>query len=429
MIFIGRAFRENEQFNYPKETIDKGREKIKEFFTLNTILNNFNKADKNNYNKNHFLILGRDAVSNPFIGGQPDKDAEAKLKRYDTLLNFLLPRLSKDSKEKLISRLKDFGENHFKTILELEFFLELRVNKSIFDIHYEDSKRGNHDFCIKIDDTELNIELTSLGEGIIQKILETGFNIASNEIIEHIPERTLLKLDVDTDLILNQDDKNDPALIKNVLIQDFIKIKSIVNIMKNNHCIIEKNLGDPEKYLYDFKDLFKYYNEFGQSLLKLLETPEGLEFLKKTKYKNIRNISISSFIVGDAKTKLVEIHSVSMMPSKAESLRKISLLRQLKNRVDDKIKKKQLKNKTNSIIAINFEDFLFNDYASEQDYFGQEELNELKRIIEEIFKNNKEKQLLGILLYQRTLSKSVFIKNPLVSLDPIIESKIRLLKN
>src|SRR3989344_1023896 len=230
MIFIGRAFRENEQFNYPKETIDKGREKIKEFFTLNTILNNFNKADKNNYNKNHFLILGRDAVSNPFIGGQPDKDAEAKLKRYDTLLNFLLPRLSKDSKEKLISRLKDFGENHFKTILELEFFLELRVNKSIFDIHYEDSKRGNHDFCIKIDDTELNIELTSLGEGIIQKILETGFNIASNEIIEHIPERTLLKLDVDTDLILNQDDKNDPELIKNVLIQDFIKIKSIVNI-------------------------------------------------------------------------------------------------------------------------------------------------------------------------------------------------------
>ena len=427
MIFIGRAFRENEQFNYSKETIAKGREKIKEFSTLNFILDNFNKADKQNYNKNHFLMLARDAVSNPFIGGQPDNNAEAKLKRYEILLNFLIPRLSKDSKEKLISRLKDFGENHFKTILELELLLELIVNKSVSDVHYENPKKGNHDFCVGMGNAELNIELTSLGEGTIQKILETAFDMASNEIIEHIQEGTLLKLDINTDLILNQDGKNEPANIKTVLVQDFLKIKPIVNVIRNDHCILEKNLGDQEKSLYDFKDLFKYYNQFGQRLSKLLETPEGIEFLKKTKNKDIRGIPLSSFIIRDAKTKLVEIHSHSFWPSKAESLRKESILRQFRNRITEKINDGQLKGKINSFIAINFFDVIFHDYSSNTDIFGQENFDELRSVVEEIFNQKEENEIFGVLLYEGTLKKSKFVRNPRIDIPQEILSKINLL--
>ncbi|MBI2558213.1 hypothetical protein HYW20_02735 [Candidatus Woesearchaeota archaeon] len=427
MIFIGRAFRENEQFDYPKETITKGREKIKEFPTLSSILENFNKADRQNYNKNHFLMLARDAVSNPFIGGQPDKEAEAKLKRYDILLNFLIPRLSKDTKEKIISRLKDFGENHFKTILELELLLELIVNKSVSDIHYEDPKKGNHDFCIVMGDTEINIELTSLGEGTIQRILENAFDMASNEIIEYISESTLLKLDVDTDLILNLKGKNDSDSIKDVLVGGFVKIKPLVNVVRNNHCILESNFGDQEKYLYDFKDLFKYYNEFGERLVKLLETPEGIEFLKSTKVKDISEIPYSSFIIGDARTKLVEIHSHSFWPSKSENLRKESILRQFKNRIIEKIKGGQLKGKVNSIIAVNFSDVIFHDYSSNTDIFGQENFDELKSIVEDVFIQEKDNEIFGVLLYEGTLKKSRFVRNPRINIPEEALSKINLL--
>lgn len=417
MISHGIAVRESEQFNYSKETIDKAKEKIKEFPTLNSILNNFSKANKENYKKNHFLILARDALSNPFIGNQPDMDAEAELKRYESLLNFLIPRLNKDSKKKLISRLKDFGENHSKTVLELELLSELITKESVFNVHYENPEKGNHDFCVEMGDTELNIELTSLGEGSIEKILKTAFSMAANEIIEQIPEDTVLRLEVDTSSILNQEGKNEPIKIKNILVQSFLKIWPIINVIRNNYCIIEKNLGDPEEYLYDFKDSYKYYNEFGDRLSKLLETPEGLEFLKKTKNKDISRIPISNFFIGDAKTKLVEIFPYSFWPSKAGSLRKDSILRQFRNRITEKIQDGQLKGKVNPIIAMNFYDWIFHDYSSNTDIFGQENLNELKDIIEEIFNQEEENEILGILLYEKTLKKSKFIKNPRISIS------------
>ncbi len=87
MIIIGRAIEETESFNYSRDCIDNARKKIKQYPTLDKILDNFKDANNKNYNKNYFLLLAKSAISNPFINGNPDIRAEAKLERI-YLANF-----------------------------------------------------------------------------------------------------------------------------------------------------------------------------------------------------------------------------------------------------------------------------------------------------------------------------------------------------
>lgn len=427
MIIIGRAIEETESFNYSKDCIDNARNKIKQYPTLDKILDNFKDANNENYNKNYFLLLAKSAVSNPFINGNPDTRAEAKLEQYENLINSL--RIDRELRSKLFSRMKGFGENHFKIVLELELLLELQNNKLVKNIEYENPDIGTHDFQIILDNTEFNLELTALGEGAIQEILQEAFDLATNEIIHRIPKNTLLRLTVDTSSVLDVNGNNDSNVIHNIVKEKFIEIEPLITIIRNDFCIIERNLGGGENSLYELKDFYKHYGKFGERLLKLLETEDGISFLKSTKMKEIKETPFSSFIIGDAKTKLVEIHSESHWTSKAESLRKQSLLRQFRNGIIEKIKKGQLKGKSNPIIVFNFNDVIFHEYTSDNDIFGQELFDELKGILESIFKQEQEKEILGILLYEETLKKSKFVKNPNIDISDNMLSKIELLKN
>lgn len=426
MIIMGQAFEENKDFQYVQDYISKAQTKLKEFQNLSQVLGKFDDANRSNYNKNYFLLHSRNAVSNPFNNGQPDKNSEDKLKVYDVLLKAILPELNGERRSKLISRLKGYGENHFKTIQELEFFLELVKNDAITEITYEDPKKGNHDFSFKFQNEEFNVELTSTGTGMVQAILEDAFNAAANEILTTLEPGTLLKLHADTSMLLDLTGENNPDEIKNILLTNYNKIEKIVKVIKNNFCILGINWS-PEKSLYDLKDYYEHYNELGERLSKLLETDDGISYLKNTKIGDIQDNSISSFMYGEAKSRLVEIHSESKSPSKAEDARKISLLRQLKNRIKEKIEEGQLRDKPNPIIAVYFFDLIFHDYTSDDDLFGKQHFQELKSVIEEVFRATANKEILGVILFERNLKSSKFVQNPNIIINNEILEKIDIL--
>ena len=425
---MGQAFEENRKFIYSKDFIKKAKDKIKEFSTLNSILN-FENANKDNYNKNYFLRIGRNAVSNPFRDNRPDSESERKLKIYDLLLKEIIPKLDGKSKAKLISRLNSYGENHFKTILELEFYIELIKNEKIKDIEYENPQKGNHDFSFKVDYTEFNLELTSLGKGIIQEILEEAYTKAANEILKNLKEETLVKLDVNSDMLLKEQGENNSNEIRDIILANYKKIENVVYCIRNNYCILEKNLGSNDEPLYELKDLYEHYSKFGERLAELLKTPEGVDYLKRTKIKDIHENPFSSFIVGDSKSRIVEIHSKSQWPSKAETLRKKSILKQLTNRVREKIKGEQLKGKSNPLIAINFQDFVMHDYTLDEDLFGRQNFEELKSIVTKVFAATKNEEILGVIFFENSLDKSKFVENPNIKIDKERLKKIYILLN
>ena len=61
--------------------------------------------------------------------------------------------------------------------------------------------------------------------------------------------------------------------------------------------------------------------------------------------------------------------------------------------------------KKNPLIAVRFEDFAFMHYSSDSDVWWEENGKELKKIVESVFHETKNKEILGILLYENSIKK------------------------
>ncbi len=425
MIFSGAT--QQDESTYFEDKLSKARNKLKEFPTILSVVDNFNLANKYNHTENLLLNLLSASVEDIFLDNKPNERYNQKLKLIDSILNELIKNLSREKRNNLIARLKSFGSNHRELMNEIEFLIELKQNTSLSKVSYENKILGNHDFNFYIEGEEFNIEQTCLGKGEIQQIVEEAFNLASKEIIKTIPKKVFLKIDVETDKILNERNNNVEE-IKIILMKDYENLKGILFVDLNGSCSMEKNIGDSNKFLYEVRNLYEYYDEFGQRLKKMLSSEEGLAYLKSKKIGDVANGSITHFIVGNGKFGSVSIHSQCLWPSRAESLRKESLVSQLKRRIKEKIIGKQLFGKKNPIIAVRFEDFIFMNYSSETDISWQENFNELKNIVDEVFRETHDKEILGILLYEDTIKKSRLIKNPNIKVEEDILNKIDLLK-
>ncbi len=412
MIFSGRALRSNAEFNYPRMSVDNARLGIKEFPLLEKAVNGFKNVDDSNYNQNQLITLAKDAHHSPFLRA-PDIFAKAKLAKYEYLLKHFLEPLKGEAKKKILARLAEFGENHHKLMLELDFLLELLEKNTLKSISYEDPKKGTHDFNLDVDGTELNMEFTSLGMGYIQKLVDSAFDKAAAEIVKHVPEKLQLKLYVDT-LPLLKEENNEVEKIKNAVVNNFLQIMPIIFVKKNDVCLIQKNIGPPEKSLYDIQQNYHYLKDFGERLTKLLETAEGIAYLRGTKNEVFADNPITAFSFGDARAGTIEIDSEMNSWSGAESKRKLSVLGQLERRITCKIVEEQLKGKKNPLLVINFQDFGYHDYADKTDIFGQKNYEEIKIKMHEVFAKTEEKEILGILFIDGTISKSIFMPNPAI---------------
>jgi len=411
---------------YFSEKLERAKIKLKEFPALLKIVS-FDSANPNNHTENFLLNLMGMFGANFYTQDELAR-YDGFLKRLDGLIENLMSNLSKEKKNNLIKRLNIFEKENFELMNELEFLTELKDNQKISEISYENAKMGNHDFNVKIDGEEFNIEVTSLSKSQIQQITEDAFNAASKEIFIAIPKKTYLQIEVTTDRLL-KDGENNAAEIKNQIMKDYEKLKEVILVNMDGLCIIEKNLGNPNQSLYDIKDLFDYYREFGQRMKKLLSSSNGISYLKLIKIKDIAEGSIVSFIIGSAKFGTVEIHSQCLHPSRSEDLRKKSLINQLKRRIKDKIIHGQLSGKKNPVIAIRFEDFAFMHYSSDADIWWEENGKELKEIVESVFQETQNNEVLGILLYENTIKKSRFFQNPNILINDYIFKKIEALKN
>lgn len=411
---------------YFSEKLERAKIKLKEFPTFLKIVS-FNSANQNNHTENFLLNLMGMFGAN-FYTQEELTRYNNLLKKLDILIDNLMTHLSKDKKNNLIKRLNMFGKENFELMNELEFFAELKDNQKISEISYENAKLGNHDFNLKIDGEEFNIEVTSLSKSQIQQITEDAFNSASKEIFSTIPQKTYLQIEVTTDRLL-RDGENKVAEIKDHIIRNYETLKDIILVSMDGLCIIEKNLGNPNQSLYDIQDQFDYYRDFGQRMKKLLSNSNGISYLKNIKINDITESSIVSFIIGPAKFGTVEIHSQCLHPSKSEDLRKKSLINQLKRRIKDKITYGQLNKKKNSLIAVRFEDFSFMNYSSDSDIWWEENGKELKGIVENVFQETQDKEILGVLLYENTIKKSRLFQNPDILINEDILKKIEALKN
>ncbi len=427
-MFISGTASEGDRETYRKEFLKKGQSEISKFPILYSILKDFPEFKVENYDFNFFLLLASSAKYDPFLKA-PNNDSLARLQKYEKLLSEIgLLEYPSAKRRDIIAKMNsfDWDQNH-TLIKEFELLIQLRNNPKLSDVVYSNFEDSNHDYRFSAGGTEFNLELTSLGKSKPANIMEKAFNQAARKMIVDLPGDKVLRLDILTDKLLNKDSAMDEDYIINLLTSYFKRLLPIIVVKCNGFCIFNFNFGDPEKSLFEFKDIFKYYDQQGERLLELLHTPSGVDYLKKTKLHQLIGSPFKGFTYTDAKPglKLVEVTSSFSYPSVAQSLRETALLKQLKRSIVAKIKKNQLDSQQNPILIVQFNDLLFKGYSRKDELFGEEYLSKLKGIVMEAFEENISKNILGCILIEDFLSSAKFISNPKISLSLEIAKTIR----
>jgi len=424
MIIIGQAVAEK-GINYRSNYLVHGQETIKQFPLLYKILKDFPDFSESMYSQNYFLMLASKAKYDIFQNG-PNNSCYNKLKKYEALLkesafeNFKLKKRN-DIAKKMNSF--DKQQNH-AICKELEFLMQLKNHGKIKEIIYDNFEDSNHDFRIQVDGIYFNLEFTSTADSEPSKILKKSFDKIAEELIKYIPDGKYLKLDLKSDLLLNENNKMDENYIYNLVIEKTKEIFPIIFAKDDGYCSIETRMGDPNKPFYEFRDYYKHYREWGERLSTLLQSEEGKKFLMSKSFASLGKFPISRFMYTSSQDKLVEIHSQSQWPSPSEEARKIALLNQVNRLVTSKIEKGQLNGQENPIIIIQFADVIFDEYLNETDPFGPGKFNELKEQIMNSFKETSDSDILGVILIEDYLLKSKFIPNPNIGINDDLLSKI-----
>ncbi|MCD4677828.1 MAG: hypothetical protein K8S18_17810 [Desulfobacula sp.] len=428
MIITGYAIEEKEG-DYRVDFLSNGKEAIKEFHTLSSILNDFRDFEEEKYDSNIFLVLASTSKHDIFCKG-PNKESYERLKHYEALLNDIEIKDYKPEKRNAIfKKMNSFDKQQNRSImLELEFLRQLKQHEKIINVIYDDFLDSNHDYRITLDGIDCNLELTGLGESEPNKILRKSFFKIANELLKFIPTDKMLKIDLKTDTLLNEKKQMDEKYICNLVVQGIKNIRPIILVKNNSYCIINTEMGEFTKNLFDIREIFKYYNDWGERLALLCKTQEGEAYLKDTYLSIFKYFPISSFDFCDAKGKLVEVHSQSVFPSVAENLREKALLKQLERLANEKLKNNQLLGQENPIIIIQFKDILFKGYSNEREMLSGEYLEKIESRILKAFENNREyNNILGIMLFEDFLTNSIFVPNPNISIQIPVLYKLKLI--
>jgi hypothetical protein len=428
MIITGYGIEEKEG-NYRLDFLSNGKEAIKEFPTLFSILGDFPDFEEEKYDSNIFLVLASKLKYDIFCKG-PNKESYERMQQYEALLREIeLEDFKKEKRNDIIKKMNSFDkqQNH-SVVLELEFLRQLKEHKKIKSVIYNDFLNSNHDYRISLDGIDFNLELTGLGESERNKNLRNSFFKIAKELLKFIPTDKMLKIDLKTDTLLNEEKKMDGNYIFNLVVPKIKKILPIILVKNNSYCTINTNIGISSEKLYDVRDIYEYYNDLGERLALLCNTQEGEAYLKDTPLSIFDNFPVSSFDFTDAKFKIVEVHSESKFPSKAENLRGRLLLNQLERLAGDKLKKNQLFGQENSILIIQFKDILFIGYSDEREMFSGKYLKKIKKRILSALNNNREyNNILGIMLIEDSLANSKFVPNPNITIQNSVLSKLELI--
>jgi len=428
MIITGYAVEEKEG-NHRVDFLSNGKEAIKEFPTLFSILGDFPDFEEEKYDSNIFLVLASTSKYDIFKRG-PNKESYERMQQYEALLSEIkLEDLKKEKRNDIVKKMNSFDkqQNH-SVLLELELFRQLKEHEKIKSVIYNDFLDSNHDYRISLDDIDFNLELTGLGESKPNEILRNSFFKIAGESLKFIPNDKMLIIDLKTDTLLNEENKMDENYIFNFVMQRMKNILPIILVKNNSYCRINTNMGKSTEKLYDIRDIFEYYNDWGERLALLCNTQEGETYLKDTPLSIFDYFPVSSFGFFDARGKLVEVHSQSVFPSEAENLREKALLNQLENLADYKLKKNQLLGQENSILIIQFQDILFRGYSDEREMLSGDYLKKIKRRILKAFEKNPEyNNILGIILIENFLTNSIFVPNPNIIIQTSVYSKLELM--
>lgn len=453
-----KKFTKNYRLSYLKQGIDK----LHEFPNLKAILNNFSDFSIEEYDSNVFLnwlcrankvekikLMEMQSDNSLLAKGliQNEKNdqlrAQKTLNELEILFHNYLKLSERTNKQKndIIRKMTSFGYENNQSIgifRELYLYLQLKKNTSISEITFDDFANSNHDFRIKVNGYEINLEITGLGPNKVDLILREAFTEVGLKTINLLPLDMQLLLEINVKYL-----KKDKAEFEKEYIVKLLSdsIDNLMPILKNTDsgALFDKDLfGQTSMSLYNFFEFYKN-PEFGVSsypIMKIFErmteSEEALFFLKNTKSDLIVDTPIEMFSNSKSDNKkCIQLSPWHISWNEAEKERIEARLNQLQRTLEYKLRKNQLEGQKNPILVVQFDDFFFSGYDSNL-IEKQNFIDRISPIVTKTFEIiNKELTLdvYGVFIYESIFSKGIFFPNQYLKLDQEFFNSISLLMN
>lgn len=438
--------------SYIQEYLKKGQKQIQKYSMLYSILGDFDMFIPEKYDHNILLnflswsyeddeILDTDSIIKSGSGSLIEKMRKINKiieKRYHlNILNEIellfkndinLSLLKKNKREDIKAKMKSFDKDNNQGLFqELHFFMQLKRNSMISDIIYENIPESNHDFRFTFKETEFNMEVTSLGVTEIEKIISNSFKIVGEKFVDDIPKTSNIRLDVNIERLRSKTNRFEEEYIIKLLSVTIQNLLPILTLSETHGSFSKKFFENDSSSLLQFckyymrEEASTYNLPIVKALNKLSKTKRGKSYLRETKTKDIFDTPIVSFLNSRAE-KGVKCITFSLLVVEEKRIK--AKLKQIKNRLEEKLEFNQLANQKNPILVIQFADVFFHKY-SDSNLSNSEFLNRITPIVNQCFEDLKvPTNIFGVIIYEEDLDKGIFIENPKISIEKRTKSII-----
>jgi len=321
---------------YRNEFIKKAKDVIIKYPSLARVFFDIDVPIKH-YNHNIFFNIANLAYTeNKTLSNKNARNSSKYKYILDEIENLLTKEInlferSSRIQKKIISKMRSFTRNNnFSKYIEFQLYIQLLKNKHVSKIIYGDISDFNHDFRIFIQNIEFNLEVTSLYENKVDKILEESFDEICRKAIQKIPLNYSVSLEIDLEKIIYKN-KFDKEYITKLVLEEIDKL--LLLILENSWELFEEDfMGSKNLSLYQYLNSMErifgenYFSSDKVSLLntlyKLKKSEKGKKFLKEISVTKLLESPIKSCFVFEIKSKkCIQISNRIIFPSTVETKR------------------------------------------------------------------------------------------------------------
>jgi len=354
---------------------------------------------------------------------------EEYIQMIDRTLDHLTSKLSSDDTSDLKQELRSEDRRVASSrLLELQshhFFAKQGLSVTP---EPDLSTGGQTDLRVN-DDHPVYIEVTRLGTADIEISIEELFESVAKELIDEIPDDTLLHVNVDTSRLAwdpNQQEALQRSESKKRVLDQF-HAANLGLLLEYHDAVSLRDIQDlgHDWTIQDLIDdgmlhIINQYTNLGEKIKQHEGNP---------KFGPVRNTSIDDFhgpiisaFTRPCNGKLVEVHSENVYPSQAATEQKRVFLNRVETNVESKIQRNQREPGEPNLLFISATNWLARGYSHDEARpISDAERQVIKQSVETVLDREQPANLVGVGLTEDDPAKHIFINNPYT--DDAIEAK------
>ncbi|EMA31888.1 hypothetical protein [Halobiforma nitratireducens] len=406
---------------YYRDRFAEANNQLSNYPALKSVFGNVAFPQDENLRKNPILLelakIDRDGNGSSRIDVINDALANVLNNLSTDDANDLKQELRSDDRREVSSRVLELQTYHFFSTQGLAVTPEPSL-----------SPGGQTDLLI--DDTHpVYVEVKRLGTADIELSLEALFEAVAEELIEEIPDDTMLHITVDTGRLVwdaSQEEALQQQASKNKIVDQF-DAANLALFLDHYKAVSLRDIQDLDQdwtiqYLIDNRLLhvINQYTDLGVQIKQHQNDPA---------FSPVRNASITDFhgpiisaFTGPCQGKLVEVHAENFYPSTPAAEQQRIFLNRVETNVEDKIQKDQREPGEPNLLVVSATHWLARGYSHAGTRPLAQPVNrEILKRVEAVLDREQPRNLAGVILTEDEPAKHVLIDNPYT--DTTIQQK------